>query len=57
MRRIKNACVNCKDEWVVNINLNHTKLDDTDKTNISNHGQLFSICEDCNDGECESVLV
>lgn len=52
---MKNTCINCNDTW--NVNLHAAKLDQIDENNIQNHGQLYSICEDCNEGECESIEV
>lgn len=50
---MRNTCVQCNDNW--NVNLRYAKLDQIDNENISNFGQLFSLCEDCNEGECVSI--
>lgn len=50
-----NTCVNCKETW--NVNLQYAKLDEIDMINIEKFNQLYSICEDCNEGECESIAI
>jgi hypothetical protein len=51
-----NTCIICKETWKVNPI--HAKLDVIDQFNLTNHNQLYSICEDCShDGECVSVMV
>jgi hypothetical protein len=52
---MKNICVNCKEEW--NVNLQYAQLDQIDMNNIEKFGCLYSICEDCNEGECESIAI
>ena len=38
---MKNTCVNCKDEW--NVNLHFAKLDEIDHANIQKHEQPLGI--------------
>lgn len=53
---IKNTCVQCGATWEVDADFAY--LDNIDRTNLLNHGKLFSVCEDCDpDGECVAVLM
>ena len=52
---MKNTCIKCKESWNVPTYAYWVKLDTTDRLNISNYNQLYSVCEDCNQGECISI--
>lgn len=54
---MKNTCIKCKDTWNVPKTW-RLKLDELDHENLEQHGQLYSIREDCSEsGECESVEI
>lgn len=63
MKTLYNECVCCKAKWQVvgdqsNLGWEELKLDNIDHANLSKHGKLFSLCEECSEtGECESVEV
>lgn len=51
--QIPNCCVECGEQWTFSA-LTAT-LDALDKENLKLYGTCVSICEDCNNGICESV--
>jgi hypothetical protein len=55
-----NECVLCHSRWDVleHVTIESIYLDDVDRDNLSTHGQLYCICEDCHGSyECPSVLL
>jgi hypothetical protein len=62
-KTLYNNCAVCENRWQVigddsHLTWDDITLDETDKENLKEYGQLFSTCEDCSEsGECESYSV
>lgn len=53
--KVINECVECGGVWQV-YDSPHLHYCDVDVENFLKYGQIYSVCENCNNGICKSVI-